>query len=114
MAQWMQYYRDPPTNRQTYPRYSTALFLSLLQVLQQSVDKQMNDTPHLCAICDCDHDAEHSWFSSAGAGPFCSECWQSLTDADEALLLDKRLAAAEQKIHELEREIARLEKGFTE
>jgi recombinational DNA repair protein (RecF pathway) len=64
--------------------------------------------PHVCAMCDCHHDVEDSYFSLAGVGPFCSECWESLTDADQALLLDKRLAASEQEIEKLRREIERL------
>ena len=67
--------------------------------------------PHACAMCDCHHDEQDSYFSLAGAGPFCSECWESLTDADQALLLDKHLAAAEQKIEELQAEITRLQSG---
>jgi hypothetical protein len=62
-------------------------------------------TPHVCAMCDCHHDVEDSYFSLNGAGPFCNECWQSLTDADQSLLLDKRLADAEDKIEELQNQI---------
>lgn len=55
-----------------------------------------NLTP--CIACDCVDD--HTYYSLNGAGPFCRECWESLTDADQTLLLEKRLEKAEQALEE--------------
>jgi recombinational DNA repair protein (RecF pathway) len=52
-----------------------------------------------CVACDCVDD--NQYHSPAGAGPFCSECWQSLTDADQSLLLEKRLEQTEELVETL-------------
>jgi hypothetical protein len=37
----------------------------------------------------------------SGAGPFCSECWDALTDADQSLLLEKRIEQYEKAFEEI-------------
>ena len=53
----------------------------------------MSGDVKVCAACDCVIDEYFQ--TAAGAGPFCAECWQSLTDPDQSLLLEKRVAAYE-------------------
>jgi hypothetical protein len=62
----------------------------------------------LCVSCDCVSDPDDMYYSLGGAGPFCSECWESLNDPDQALLIEKRLEQTEARIEELEAEIERL------
>jgi len=51
----------------------------------------MKEEPKVCVACDC---VDDEYFQTpAGAGPFCCECWESLCDPDQALLLEKRVAA---------------------
>jgi hypothetical protein len=49
----------------------------------------MSESPTVCVSCDCVDD--DYYYTLEGAGPFCGECWASLTDADQSLLLEKRL-----------------------
>ena len=51
-----------------------------------------------CIACDCLDD--DMYYTLDGAGPFCAECWGSLTDPDQTLLLEKRLEKAEQALEE--------------
>jgi len=53
----------------------------------------------VCVACDC---VDDEYFQTpAGAGPFCGECWESLCDPDQALLLEKRVAAYEVEVERL-------------
>jgi hypothetical protein len=72
----------------------------------------------VCVACDFVDD--FVYYTHSGAGPFCSECWEALSDPDQALLTEKRLAEAEKVIEairtgleELQRELqtALREKG---
>jgi recombinational DNA repair protein (RecF pathway) len=65
----------------------------------------MSDLPlvGLCAACDCVD--QYMYFTPAGAGPFCQECWEALNDPDQALMTEKRLAEAEAEIERLKRVI---------
>ena len=56
-----------------------------------------------CIACDCVDD--DLYYSPQGAGPFCPDCWQSLTDPDQTLLLEKRLEASETQIERLKTEL---------
>lgn len=58
----------------------------------------------LCAGCDCVCDAHETNHTPNGAGPFCLECWQSLIDPDQTLLVEKCLADAEENIDRLKAE----------
>ena len=51
-----------------------------------------------CIACDCLDD--DMYYTLDGAGPFCAEWWESLTDPDQTLLLEKRLEKAEQALEE--------------
>jgi hypothetical protein len=59
----------------------------------------MSENPTVCAVCDCVDD-DH-YYSPEGAGPFSGECCTSLTDADQSLLLEKRLEQYEAYHEEL-------------
>jgi hypothetical protein len=51
----------------------------------------MKEEPKVCVACDC---VDDEYFQTpAGAGRFCGECWESLCDPDQALLLERRVAA---------------------
>jgi len=50
-------------------------------------------------VRDCIDDDQY--YSPGGAGPFCGECFQSLTDADQSLLLEKRLEQTEELVEKL-------------
>jgi hypothetical protein len=69
------------------------------------IDSTADGQPHmsenftLCAACDCVDD--DYYYSLEGAGLFCGECWASLTDADQSLLLEKRLEQYEAYHEEL-------------
>jgi recombinational DNA repair protein (RecF pathway) len=65
---------------------------------------------NVCVLCGANDDPCSFYISLNGAGPFCSECWSDLTDADSTLAMQKELAAREQKIDELMREIEELRK----
>jgi hypothetical protein len=68
------------------------------------------ELPNVCVACDCVCDpADIMYFSLNAAGPFCDECWQSLSDPDQALVTEKRLEEAEARIEELEAELKRLQ-----
>ena len=67
------------------------------------------ELPNVCVACDCVSDPEDMYFSLNAAGPFCDECWQSLSDPDQSLLIEKRLEEAEARIEELEAELRRLQ-----
>lgn len=43
----------------------------------------------------CDEIDEYLYFTPMNAGPFCSECLESLCDPDQALLSEARLASYE-------------------
>ena len=59
----------------------------------------MKEEPKVCVACDC---VDDEYFQTpAGAGPFCGECWESLCDPDQALLLEKRVAAYEVEVERL-------------
>jgi len=60
----------------------------------------MSDQLKPCVACDCVDDVQY--YSPAGAGPFCGECWQALTDPDQALLLEKRLGQTEDLVEKLQ------------
>ena len=58
----------------------------------------MSDKPTTCVACDCIDD---EYFQTpAGAGPFCGDCWESLNDPDQSLLLEKRVANYELEVEE--------------
>ena len=59
----------------------------------------MSEQPAPCVACDCVDDELH--YTAAGAGPFCGECWVSVNDPDQALLVEKRLELTEQRVEEL-------------
>jgi hypothetical protein len=46
-----------------------------------------------CVACDCVDDEFP--FTARGGGLFCTECWESLNDPDQALLCEEALARAE-------------------
>jgi hypothetical protein len=52
-----------------------------------------------CVACDCVDD--EYFHTPASAGPFCGECWESLNDPDQSLLLEKRVAAYEVEVEQL-------------
>jgi hypothetical protein len=43
----------------------------------------------------CEEVGDTVYFTPMGAGPFCSDCLDSLCDPDQALALEERLAAYE-------------------
>jgi hypothetical protein len=54
-----------------------------------------------CLTCDC---VGGEYFeTSSGVGPFCGECWESLCDPDQALLLEKRVASYEVEVERLKK-----------
>jgi len=70
-------------------------------LLDSTADGQphMSENFTVCAGCDCVDD--DYYYSLEGGGPFCGECWASLTDADQSLLLEKRLEQYETYHEEL-------------
>jgi hypothetical protein len=59
----------------------------------------MKEEPKVCVVCDC---VDDEYFQTpAGIGPFCSERWESLSDPDQSLLLEKRVAAYEVEVERL-------------
>ena len=58
----------------------------------------MSDEAKVCSMCDC---CGLAHYTPMGAGPFCSECWESLCDPDQALLLERRVAAYELEVERL-------------
>ena len=52
----------------------------------------MTEENKVCAGCDYVIDTIDCHYTPAGAGPFCSDCWESLNDPDQMLLLEKRLS----------------------
>ena len=59
----------------------------------------MKEEPKVCVGCDC---VDDEYFQTpAGIGPFCRECWESLIDPDQSLLLEKRVAAYEVEVERL-------------
>ena len=59
----------------------------------------MKEEPKVCVGCDC---VDDEYFQTpAGIGPFCSERWESLSDPDQSLLLEKRVAAYEVEVEHL-------------
>jgi hypothetical protein len=56
----------------------------------------------------CDRITSHWGYTPAGVGPFCEECWASLVDPDQQLLLEDRLQQSENQIEKLVSEIRRL------
>jgi hypothetical protein len=61
----------------------------------------------VCIGCDCWGVAH---YTPQGKGPFCDECWESLTDPDQSLLLEKRVAACEVEVERIKHLIAELRK----
>jgi hypothetical protein len=72
----------------------------------------MSDQLKPCVACDCIDD--HQYYSPGGAGPFCGDCWQSLTDADQSLLLEKRLEQTEERVEELQSLLTRATEALEE
>jgi hypothetical protein len=72
----------------------------------------MSDQLKPCVACDCIDD-DH-YYSPGGAGPFCGDCWQSLTDADQSLLLEKRLEHTEERVEELQTLLKRATEALEE
>jgi hypothetical protein len=60
----------------------------------------MSDELEPCVACDCVDDDQY--YTPGGDGPFCGECWQSLTDPDQSLLLEKRLGQTEDLVVRLQ------------
>jgi hypothetical protein len=60
----------------------------------------MSDELQLCVACDCVDD--NHYYTPGGEGPFCGECWESLNDPDQSLLVEKRLAQTEDLLEELQ------------
>ena len=61
----------------------------------------MSEEAKVCSACDC---VDDEYFQTpTGAGPFCGECWESLCDPDQALLLEKRVAAYEVEVERLKK-----------
>ena len=58
-------------------------------------DEQPNPRGIACQACD--EVDEVLCFTRGGKGPFCVECFESLCDPDQALLLEERLAKYEFK-----------------
>ena len=59
----------------------------------------MSEKAKACVGCDCVDD--YYFETPTGAGPFSGECWESLCDPDQALLLEKRVAAYEVEVERL-------------
>jgi hypothetical protein len=70
-------------------------------------DGLKDDRPKVCIACDCWGLAD---YTPLGKGPFCSECWESLCDPDQALLLEKRVAAYEAEVEELKKTLLNYER----
>lgn len=70
------------------------------------------ELPNICVACDCVSDPEDMYFSLNCNGPFCAECWDSLSDPDQAILIERRLEQAEARIEQLEAEIRILIKAL--
>jgi hypothetical protein len=66
----------------------------------------MSEDVKVCIACDCWGLAH---YTPQGKGPFCGECWESLCDPDQSLLLEKRVAAYEVEVEELRARVALLE-----
>jgi hypothetical protein len=65
----------------------------------------MKEEPKVCVACDC---VDNEYFQTpAGIGPFCGECWESLIDPDQSLLLEKRVAAYEVEVQRLKNLLTR-------
>jgi hypothetical protein len=60
----------------------------------------MSEKLTTCIACDCVDEELH--YTAGGAGPFCGECWGSLNDPDQALLVERRLELTEQRVEELQ------------
>ena len=59
----------------------------------------MSEKPTTCVACEC---VDDEYFRTpAGTGPFCGDCWESLCDPDQSLLLEKRVAAYEEEVEHL-------------
>jgi hypothetical protein len=54
---------------------------------------------YACIACGGEYGV--CFWTRAGAGPFCDDCWKALNDPDQALLTEKRLAQAEAEIERL-------------
>jgi hypothetical protein len=63
-----------------------------------------------CAGCNYLCEEQETQCTPKGAGPFCLECWESLIDPGQTLLVEKRLAAAEKNIEQLNIQIAQFQK----
>ena len=57
----------------------------------------------VCLGCECVD--EIFYWTTCGGGPFCGECWEALNDPDQAWASEKRLAQAEEKIEELQKQL---------
>jgi hypothetical protein len=65
----------------------------------------MKEEPKACVACDC---VDNEYFQTpAGIGLFCGECWESLIDPDQSLLLEKRVAAYEVEVERLKNLLTR-------
>jgi hypothetical protein len=72
----------------------------------------MNDESSSCVACDCVDEELH--YTASGAGPFCGECWVSLNDPDQALLIEKRLELTENRLEQIESLLARATNALEE
>jgi hypothetical protein len=57
-----------------------------------------------CLSCRCCVDDRYH-FTFGGRGPFCSECFESLSDPDHALVLAERVARLEAKVSQLQADL---------
>jgi hypothetical protein len=71
----------------------------------------MLEEAKVCVACDCWGLAH---YTPIGAGPFSGECWESLIDPDQALLLEKRVAAYELQVKRLKGLLIRAAKALEE
>jgi hypothetical protein len=58
----------------------------------------MSDDVKVCIACD---QWDSARYTPLGERPFCSECFESLCDPDQTLLLEKRLAGYELELERL-------------